>query len=219
MENNTDKLIDVMNMFSLPVEHWWDIRITDIENTVPRVKLLDWLSGLGTYHIGGEEFAKNHHYHIAFHDESLGCPKSIIAFRDSLYAYFNPPKKGNAFYSLKPVKDIQQCFPYHVKDGLGFCSSQGNMDTIFQIARDISFKKPSGFVKQKEQLFEEFVQNPKILPEQLWIDLCQIRAHLGDLDFNKVDREVRAAIIQRDPSSLQFLAKQRKFLPEIILLP
>jgi len=216
---NQEKIIDQMTYYDIPTSNWWDLRITDLENTVPRVALLSFLDSLNTLYMGGEEFAINHHYHVVIHMENMDAPKALEEFRDSMYDFFKPPRKGNSFYSLTEVRDIQQCFPYTVKDRLGFYSDLCMMDVIYQQSLEISYKKPSGIVKAQKLLMEEFKDNPNQTPQQLWVKLCIMRAeYTDDVDLNKVDRMVRAALIRRDPTSLEFLATQRVFLPEIKIL-
>lgn len=182
-------------------KHWMEIRITDLDGTVTPEKVKEWCVTQSPSYFGGEETAKNHHYHLAIPFEIL--PK-MCELRDSLYLFFSPPKKGNAFFSSKPVEDIEKYFPYCVKDGLYFSSS--DLVEFLEILYELSFEKPLGY-KNDLRKYSELFLTGEISSKDLWMKVVDLRGFY-DLEFdeNKCYRYVNGQIIKKHPE-----LKQRVF--------
>ncbi len=188
-------------------KNWTELRITDLDGSVTKEKVIEWCKTQSLTYLGGEETAQNHHFHLAIPYEK--DPKMLV-IRDSLYDVFKPPKKGNAFFSTKPVTNIERYLPYCVKDGLYFSSS--NLEGFMEFIYEISFVKPLGYLKDCDLFFDQY-QSDEISKIDLWEKLCLARGFYNlRLNLRALDELVDAQTIKKDPALAKIQSKLRTLI-------
>lgn len=174
----------------------YELRITDIDQNIDNQKITDYLNQLSPYWLAGEEFANNHHYHIALWLKE----KPTKDWNTQLYDFFKPSKIGNAFYKIKPVKEIDQYLPYLTKDGVYFYPS--NLEELANDAYEMSYPKPEGFKKEMASLRKKFVDGDIQTTLEVWDKYAQIKLFYDhDLNVNKARDFITGCEAKKDPST------------------
>lgn len=145
---------DIISAYIPPthINNAYELRITDIDNNITPSTLQTFLEQ-SAYWAFGEEYANNHHFHIILWTEGKLDTKE---FKEKLYDFFKPTKIGNTFYSLKPVKEIEQYLPYLTKDGQYYCPP--TLEELIEHAYEVSYPKPLGMTAEKQQLVKDYIE-------------------------------------------------------------
>lgn len=161
---------------------------------------IETVSGLN--YIFGQEYEKNHHFHIVFSLKEELTKESTKFIRDQLYTIFEVPKekKGNPSYSLEPVRSLDKAFSYAVKDGNYECSEEWN--EVAQDAYENSHEKSHSLKSSLGSLTDQYVKC-EISDRELWIGLGQSRADLGlPLSIRWIDEMFLSIQCKKDPNKL-----------------
>lgn len=163
------------------------LRITPYPNTEPQVafvrsELPKFMESLGSVNwLFGKEYEDNHHFHIVFsiRDGELSKKKSKSKkdFTELLYSTFRAPedKRGNAFFSIEPVRDIDKATAYAVKDGDFETSAE--WEELANDASERSFQKSHSMKSGLAKIAEQFCKN-EINEEEAFVQLWLLRSEL-----------------------------------------
>lgn len=195
---------------------YYALRLTPYPNEEAKVmycrdKIPSFIEAVsGTNYIFGQEYEKNHHFHIVFEVPEVFTKDKIKDFTEILYTYFEVPKdkKGNPSFSLKPVKAIEKAFPYAVKDG-DYDGSEGWSEVLTE-AYENSFEKKYSMKSSLGSLSDKYIKD-EINDEELWIGLGQSKAELGlPLSVRWINEMFLSIRCKKDPEILILLWEQNK---------
>lgn len=165
--------------------YYYELRLTPYPNTESKTKFCRNLIGGfieavgGQNYIFGQEYERNHHFHIVFSSEhDMTIKKEKDELRDLLYTTFEVPtdKKGNPTYKFSPVRALNRALCYAVKDG-NYDSSEA-WKQVLALAYENSHSKTLSMGRSVATLTEGFLQG-EINEKTLWIELGHSRAQLG----------------------------------------
>lgn len=184
------------------------LRLTPYPNTAEKAQ---WVGDrIGSFveaagaedYIFGQEFERNHHFHIVFSivDELSGS--RLCEFKDFLYDFFEVPdnKKGNPTYSLDLVRDKTKALCYAVKDGR--YSSSERWVQLVSLAYKNSKTKKHSMKSSLSNLIDDYIDG-HINDRDLWVGLGQARAELGlPLSIRWIDEMMFSIQCKKDPELL-----------------
>lgn len=196
------------------MEYYYALRLTPQPNDklvvdAWRSTIPDFLSIIGSNnYLFGQEFAKNHHFHIVFsHPDEFNTKEGefIKNFKTTLYELFNVPKNkwGNPTYELEVVRDLEHATSYAVKDGDYHYSP--DWETTALEAYDRSYGKKYSLKDSISDLTDKYIRN-EINEKSLWVGLGQTRADLGiPLSIRWIDEMLLSIQCKKDPNKLSEL--------------
>lgn len=199
------------------MNYYYSLRITPYPNTEAKTtevreaigNFMDDISAINWLY--GQEYEKNHHFHIVFAigSELVKRSKLFELFKTKLYTIFSVPddKKGNPSFSLEPVRKLDEALSYAVKDG-NFNSSSEWIE-LCDDAFSKSHKKKHSLKSSLADISENFMDGI-INERQLWILLCQSRSELGlPLSLRWVDEMCLSLRIKKNPQLAVELWEER----------
>lgn len=199
---------------------YYALRLTPHPNTVEnvsscRAKVPQFMLSIEAIdYVCGQEFEKNHHFHIVFSHSDEFDPQSkhsqqVDDIKESLYSIFDIPKdkRGNPSYSMEVVRDLEKALSYALKEGDYIYS-----DDWEQVAADSyenSHTKTHSLKSSIIDLSDKFIRD-EINEKQLWVCLGQTRADLGiPLSLRWIDEMLLSIQCKKDPNMLSDLWEQR----------
>lgn len=188
---------------------YYALRLTPYPNTETKVAFCrERIGGFiqavgGQNYLFGQEYERNHHFHIVFsHPDDLTRAQKL-SIRDQLYTSFEVPqdKKGNPSYSLEPVRLITEALSYAVKDG-DYDSSEEWRQVLTE-AYENSHKKKHSMKSSLADLTDKYIAG-EINDKDLWVGLGQTRADLGiPLSIRWIDEMMFSIQCKKNPELLK----------------
>lgn len=184
------------------------LRLTPYPNTEGKVtwcreRLGGFIEAVGGQnYVFGQEYERNHHFHVVFELTKNFTKEDKIQFRDFLYDTFEVPKdkKGNPTFSLEPVRKFAEALSYAVKDGDYECSEQWK--DIIATAYENSHQKTHSMKSSLANLSAKYIDG-EISDRELWIGLGQSRADLGiPLSIRWIDEMMFSIQCKKNPELL-----------------
>lgn len=182
-----------------PTLKFLTIRITDLDGSVTKEKVIKFCQTETVTFLGGQEYANNHHFHLVLTYENI--PKTLD-LTQRIYTYFDVPlnknnkPQGNASHSIKIAKNVPESLVYCLKDGDYF--SNGFSTELMDFMFSHSFKKQS-MTTTFEELCQDYQEN-KTTILQLSEDLIKLRSTFNCLNFSRIQEVIYSQQIIKKPS-------------------
>lgn len=195
---------------------YYSLRITPYPNTEAKTKFVRenierFLKEIFAIdYICGQEYERNHHFHIVFsHPTDIKGKTEINNVRDKLYAVFDVPdnKRGNATFSLEPIRKLDESLSYAVKDGNYFSSP--NWEELSHTSYSNSHSKKHSLKSSLSDISQRFMDGD-MNERELWIELCLSRSQLGlPLSIRWVDEMVLSYRLKKNPDLAKDMWEER----------
>lgn len=202
---------DTLSAYRFDILEWIEIRITDLDGSVTQQKVIEFCKTQSVTFLGGEEYANNHHFHLAIAYEK--SPK-LADFTQLIYDHFQceftpeGTRTGNSSHSKKKVKNLPSYLTYCTKDGAYFSSGieHGFVEYLF------SHSHQKASMSQQILNFSEDFQKDEISIQELAEKLIKLRAMYNCYNPTKIQEIIQSQQIIKKPSLAKDLAKKIKYL-------
>lgn len=187
---------------------YYALRITPYPNTEAKTTFVrERIGGFirtlgGLNYLLGQEYERNHHFHIVFNLPSQLDNIGKKSLRDTLYTSFEVPeeKRGNPSYSLEVVRDLDRALSYAVKGG-----DYESSDEWRQIAADAYENSHTKKLSMKSSLLDLTTKymDGDINDRTLFVELGKSRAELGiPLSIRWIDEMMFSIQVKKNPDLL-----------------
>lgn len=219
MDDECNSVIDDIQVQYTPPEEplpsymeWRMCRITPDNDDIKMDTILQH-SMITTYVIAEEHSSDNvRHFHIVFgNNTDMSTAYRRKNFNDEMYGLLKTEKRGQTIlqHTNNAVTDLDRAFPYALKDGLYLNSP--DLDAWVRYWYLISYPKPPGYKKEKQQLDCKFLETNSMLPEEYWEQLGVLRSKYSlGIAIHKLDEDTCSVMVRREPDEIKNLRKKSK---------